>query len=34
MGDEGGRPVWITEAPGLRLRQDSCFIKEQNGGKR
>ena len=33
-GDEGGRPVWITEAPGLRLRQDSCFIKEQNGGRR
>ena len=32
--DEGGRPVWITEAPGLRMKQDICFIKEQNGGMR
>ena len=26
--------MWITEAPGLRMKQDICFIKEQNGGRR
>lgn len=31
--DQGGGPVWITEARSLRLTQGSHSIKEGSGGK-